>query len=257
VQSLLSGIFSFGLDAGLVEANPCYRLRKRGVENVGRRVLSDAEIRLFWNGIAEPSAVRRTGLGLRFALLVGARVGEIAGLCRAELEHIADAKRAAWIIPAARTKNGKDHLIPLATLARDTILDLLAMNEPGEQFLFPTRSRRRRGPMRPNSLTQSMANFGARLEGADDAVRTWRADPPSPHDLRRTVGTRLAELRIPKEIRDRVLNHSPDDVGSRHYNLHDYIDEKREALTRWSLALEPILHGTAAVVVPIAAGRRP
>jgi integrase len=256
VQSLLSGIFSFGLDAGLVEANPCYRLRKRGVENIGRRVLSDAEIRLFWNGVVEPPSVRRIGLGLRLALLVGARVGEIAGLCRAELEHIADVKRAAWIIPATRTKNGKDHLIPLATLARDTILDLLAMMGPGEQFLFPTRSRHRRGPMRPNSLTQNMANFGARLEGADDAIRTWRAQRPSPHDLRRTAGTRLAELRIPKEIRDRVLNHNSHDVGSRHYNLHDYIDEKREALTRWGLTLDAILHGTATAVVPIAAGRR-
>jgi len=39
------------VDAGLVEFNPCHRLRKRGVENVGRRVLSDAEIRLFWNGM--------------------------------------------------------------------------------------------------------------------------------------------------------------------------------------------------------------
>jgi integrase len=91
--------------------------------------------------------------------------------------------------------------------------------------------------------------------GYADAIRTWRAEPPSPHDLRRTLGTRLAELRIPKEIRDRILNHNPNDVGSRHYDLHDYIEEKREALTRWSLALEAILHGTAVVVVPI--GRRP
>jgi integrase len=251
VQSLLSGIFSFGLDADLVEANPCYRLRKRGVENIGRRVLSDAEIRLFWNGIAEPLAVRRTGLGLRLALLVGARVSEIAGLCRAELEHIAEVKRAAWIIPGARTKNAKDHLVPLATLARDTILDLLAMVEPGEQFLFPTRSRRRRGPMRPNSLTQSMANFVVRLEGNDDAIRTWRAEPPSPHDLRRTLGTRLAELRIPKEIRDRVLNHAPGDVGSKHYNLHDYADEKRDALNRWATLVNALVTGMTANVVPL------
>ena len=56
VQSLVSGIFSFCLDVGLIEAHPCYRLRKRGAENVGRRVLSDPEIRLFWNGITEPAS---------------------------------------------------------------------------------------------------------------------------------------------------------------------------------------------------------
>jgi Arm DNA-binding domain/Phage integrase central domain len=54
VQSLISGIFTFGMDIAQVDANPCHRLKKRGVEKVGRRVLSDAEIRLFWNGIAEP-----------------------------------------------------------------------------------------------------------------------------------------------------------------------------------------------------------
>src|SRR5262245_55289854 len=78
VHSLVSTVFTFALDAGLVEFNPCHRLRKRGVENVGRRVLSDAEIRLFWNGIVEPT--RRVGLGLRLTLLTGARIGEIAGL---------------------------------------------------------------------------------------------------------------------------------------------------------------------------------
>jgi integrase len=258
VQSLISGIFTFALDADLVEANPCHRLRKRGVENVGRRVLGDPEIRLFWNGIITPASARRIGLGLRLALLTGARVGEVAGLCRAELDHLENPEAAAWTIPGARTKNGRDHLIPLPALARDVILDLLTLIAPDEQFLFPTRSRRRkgpiRGPIRGNSLTQAMDYFGGRLQGAKDAERTWQTERPTPHDLRRTVGTRLAELRIPKEIRDRCLNHIPSDVGSKHYNVHDYADEKRDALTRWSLALGAILTPRAATVVPI--GRR-
>jgi integrase len=207
VQSLVSSVFTFAMDAALVESNPCHRLRKRGLERVGRRVLSDAEIRLFWRDIVEPSRARRVGLGLRLALLTGARVGEIAGMSRAELEHLADPAKAAWIIPGARTKNASDHLIPLSSLARATVLDLLATIEQSEQFLFPTRSRRRWGPVRGNTLTQAMDYFGERLAGNIDAIRTWKADRPTPHDLRRTTGTRLAELRIPKEIRDRVLNH--------------------------------------------------
>ena len=76
------------------------------------------------------------------------------------------------------------------------------------------------------------------------------------HDLRRTVGTRLAELRIAKEICDRVLNHAAGDVGSKHYNLHDYFDEKREALTRWSRALSAIIAPAPANVVPIGTTHR-
>jgi hypothetical protein len=48
VHALISKIFSFGVDADLLDANPAARLRKRGAEVVGRRVLSDHEIRLFW-----------------------------------------------------------------------------------------------------------------------------------------------------------------------------------------------------------------
>ena len=235
--------------------NRPYASIKRGAENVGRRVLSDAEIRLFWNGIVE--STRRVGLGLRLALLTGARIGEIAGLDTAELEHLADASRAAWIIPGTRTKNKKDHLIPLCPLARETVLELLAQSGPKSGgYLFPTHSRRRRGPMRGDSLAEAMEGFGRRLHGSDDALKTWHADPPSPHDLRRTVGTRLAELRIPKEIRDRVLNHAPSDVGSKHYNLHDYADEKRNALHRWAAVVKAIVTGASAALVPISAAQR-
>ena len=250
VQSLVSTVFSFALDADLIEAHPAHRLKKRGVENVGRRVLSDPEIRLFWSGIIEPERSRRTGLGLRLALLLGCRVGEIAGLARCELAHVDDPARAAWTIPAARIKNKRDHLLPLPPLARDTILELLSLIGRDEQFLFPTRSGRRNGPMRSNSLTQAMDFFSKRVAG-DDRAQTWDADPPTPHDLRRTLETRLAELRIPKEIRDRVLNHVSSDVGDKHYNLHDYADEKRDALTRWSAALSAILWGSAANVTPL------
>ena len=105
--------------------------------------------------------------------------------------------------------------------------------------------------MRGDSLAEAMQGFGRRLHGSDDAIKTWRAEPPSPHDLRRTVGTRLAELRIPKEIRDRVLNHSPGDVGSKHYNLHDYADEKRDALNRWAKLVNALATGTGAAVVEL------
>ena len=54
VQALISKIFSFAIDASLRDDHPCHRLKKRGAERAGRRVLSDAEISLFWNGIVTP-----------------------------------------------------------------------------------------------------------------------------------------------------------------------------------------------------------
>ena len=133
IQSLISTVFTFALDAGLVEFNPCHRLRKRGQENVGRRVLSDAEIRLFWRGIVGSPLTHRAGLALRLALLTGARVGEVAGICREELEHLGDPDLAAWTISGPRVKNGRDHMLPLSPMARGLVLELLAVIDNGER----------------------------------------------------------------------------------------------------------------------------
>ena len=57
VQALISSIFSFAMDADLVTGNPCARLRRRGVETVGRRVLSTEEIRQFWPAITQPPGI--------------------------------------------------------------------------------------------------------------------------------------------------------------------------------------------------------
>src|SRR5262249_506573 len=98
VQSLISGIYSFAVDADLVKGNPCSQLRRRGAETVGSRVLSDDELGLFWAGIVQKPVSRRVGLALRLILLTGVRPGEVAGLARREIENLADQNRARWII---------------------------------------------------------------------------------------------------------------------------------------------------------------
>ena len=106
VQSLVSVVFSFAVDSDLIDANPCTRLRKRGEERAGERVLTDPEIRLFWRKVVEPPASRQTGLGLRLALLTGVRVGEVAGIEPSELEHMGDPARAVWTIPGTGQRTG-------------------------------------------------------------------------------------------------------------------------------------------------------
>jgi integrase len=96
-----------------------------------------------------------------------------------------------------------------------------------------------------------MVYFTRRTTGDDDAAKTWRADPPSPHDLRRTMETRLSALGVAKEVRDRVLNHAQGDVGSKHYNQHQFVAEKRAALMRFEAMLAAILAGENAAVVPL------
>ena len=254
VHSLVSKVFSFAIDADLLEANPVARLRKRGVEKVSRRVLDDAEIKTFWRGIVLPPVSRQVGLALRLALLTAARASEIAGARKSEFENLDNPGRAAWLIPSERAKNKTDHLIPLSSLAIETIKGALDLTGDSD-FLFPTRLGHG-GPIDRHSLTVAMTRFGASLKGPTG--KTWQAEPPTPHDLRRTINSRFAKMGIPKEIRDRALNHitSLRDPESKHYNLYEFERKKREAFGRWAAEIEKIIQPAAVVPIRAARGRR-
>ena len=68
----------------------------------------------------------------------------------------------------------------------------------------------------------------------------------------------LAELGIAKEDRDAVLNHTPRDVGKKHYDLYEREREKRHALELWASTLTAILElrKRGANVVPLKKARR-
>lgn len=70
-----------------------------------------------------------------------------------------------------------------------------------------------------------------------------------PTDRRRSTPT------LSKEDRDAVLNHTPSDVGSKHYDLYDRSREKRLALNSWASHLEAVLNERTGKIVPMARTR--
>ena len=67
------------------------------------------------------------------------------------------------------------------------------------------------------------------------------------HDLRRTAGTYLARFAVPKDIRERILNHGgkrKSSITDGVYNQYEYNAEKRAALELWADSLEGIVSGS-------------
>jgi integrase len=85
-------------------------------ERARQRVLSDDELRVVWHA-AEASGAAY-GHMLRFIILTATRLREAASITRGELNTNGD----EWLIPAARYKNKREHLIPLSTAAQNTSL---------------------------------------------------------------------------------------------------------------------------------------
>jgi integrase len=232
VQALISKIFSFSVDVGLRETNPFLRLAKQGgKEKPAKRYLSDLEIPEFWTRSLLPPMRPSTGCALRLILLTGVRANEAAGLCRDELFNLDDPEGAYWEIPGERTKNRMTHIVPLSNEARVTVLEALGAIKKDQQYLFASPVKKGL-PIQAHSLTVAMQRMAKNIQG--EAAKTWSADPPSPHDLRRTFRTKLSALGVPKDIRDRLMNHKPRDVGERHYDQYDFLLEKRQALISWA-----------------------
>lgn len=74
--------------------------------------------------------------------------------------------------------------------------------------------------------------------------------PFTPHDLRRTAATRMAEAGEMDEVIDAILNHVKQGV-IKLYNLYRYDKEKRSALESWARKLQSIVNGSESNVIPL------
>jgi integrase len=124
------------------------------------------------------------------------------------------------------------------------VLLALELIDDGE-YLFPSPVVRG-GPITSHAMTIAMRRMTTKIVGA--ARKSWDAEPPSPHDLRRTVATRLSQSGIPAEDVSAVLNHVRTDVTGRHYDHYQRAAEKRLALDAWATTVTEIVEGKSNVV---------
>jgi integrase len=167
------------------------------------------------------------------------------GLHQREIDY----DKALWALPASRAKNGREHLVPLSPLARHILAEATS-NEAG--YIFP--SRLTGVPYQSESLNHA-TRYLFEPRPIPKGKRGPRKSPPAPlagimerfvpHDLRRTVATRMRELGISRGDVKMVLNHVESDVTAR-YDRYDGLAEKRRALDIWGKRLQQIIDGVVA-----------
>ncbi|MEY8239049.1 MAG: tyrosine-type recombinase/integrase [Cycloclasticus sp.] len=241
VRSYLSAAFTYGLehdnDPTTMDSLITFQLDRNPVRDVpkalkhekpGDRELSPTEIRQLWHTFNSSGLFSHIENVLKLILATGGqRVTEVSQSTWAEF----DITEAVWELPNSRTKNGKAHLVPLNNLALN-LLDEIKAHSSGSPYLFPNRI----DPNRPiDTVSLSHATRRFCNEPSNDFISF------SPRDLRRTCKTRMGELGLSKEIRDRINNHALGDVSSKHYDRYDYMKEKRSALDAWGKRLEQII----------------
>jgi integrase len=233
VVGMVSRIYSWAIDEEYVDSNPAYKVRKAAAgPSVRDRVLTTEEIGLFWNGLGKAEMSEPLRLIFRLALLTGQRRSEVAGMRKCEINH--DDK--LWTLPGdrmengqtihGRTKNRRDHMVPLTEPAMAIVLEAITLSGDSE-FVFPSPVRDGRvGHINGEAVSMAMRRNRKTAFGVPD-MRT--------HDLRRTLRTFLGEQGIPDEVADRVLNHARPGVGNQHYNHAKMLPQVRSALELWAV----------------------
>ncbi len=212
-------LMNWCIDRGIIETSPVAALKPPTKEVARERVLTDTEL------AASLSAATDEGFPfeqfVQLLILTGQRRGEVAGMRWSEL----DLDNGLWTLPAKRTKNASSHIVPLAPLAIDILKSVPRFLD--SDLVFTT-----------NGKTP-ISGFGRLKERLDGAVgleaEDWRF-----HDLRRTMATNMAMMRVQPHIIEAILNHKSGIVSgvAAVYNRHAYLDEKREALERWAKHVE-------------------
>jgi integrase len=192
-------------------------------EEARTRTLSDDELRALWFACEHEGAL---GQAIRMLALTGARRNEVGHMRWQEI----DEDRRLWMLPAGRTKNAREHAMPLSSQAWALIE--ARPRFAGCPFVFSTNGR---GPVKnwDGVKRRISARSGITAE-------TWRL-----HDLRRTCASGMQKLGVQVPVIERALNHVSGVfkgiVGV--YQQHDYADEVRIALQKWADRVEEIVGG--------------
>ncbi len=221
----ISRLFTFALDRGIIDEPLAMPKKKSEKDRTRKRVLSDGEIKLFWAAMDESNGeidiYRQTKLALKMILLTGQRPGEVVGMRFDELDNMGN-----WNIPGTRMKNKEAQALPLPPLAHEIIESARQLSD-GEYVFQSSQSD---GPLFRNALARAVKRHHKQM---------GIIDPFTPHDLRRTVRTKLAEIGVDDIVAEKVMSHKLQGVLGV-YNRHPYLDEKRLALSRWEAHLKQI-----------------
>lgn len=238
--SILKQMFDFAVERDLMQGNPISTAKKKnvgGIEKPRTRALEFEELIQVFERLPKLGVSSQVIYALKFIALTGCRPIEVTGA----QWHEFDFEKMLWIIPAERVKQNKGgdriHKVPI-TQNMIIMLDELraSFSYLGSKFVFPSttcfQSEPGKQPIDRHSLSRAV-NRKLKELGVAKFV---------PHDLRRTMATRLGDEDIGTDpiVVEKILNHQLQGM-QKVYNLQEYMEQRRRVLKEWSEKLEAVV----------------
>jgi len=216
----LRPFFDWCVHQDYLAISPCVGVTPPDAGKERQHKLTDQEIKALWSASHECNSL---GPMYRVLLLTAQRRGEVAGMRWQEL----NLDKAEWLIPASRTKNGREHLVHLSAPVLD-ILRSLPQRRPSEYVFGKYPDAPASGFSKATRELHAAMLVKLREDDAQAQVSDWRI-----HDLRRTAASGMASLGIAPHVVEAVLNHTPAKL-QRTYQVYLYANEKETALEAWA-----------------------
>ncbi len=212
--------FDYCVSRGWISDNPATGLVRKfvgGKEEARNRNLSLAELRQLAPHLLERRFHDLTRIALGLILITGQRPGEVL---KFDTTHVHPGHW--WHIPPGFTKSRRLQKVYLSPQAR--CLLKYAVNRRGKRPFI---------------------GMDARV--LSKAVSRIDFEPSfTPHDLRRTMATRLAEAGIPPHVLEKMLNHKTEGALAV-YNHAEYLPERKAAWQLWGRMVAKVRRETYAL----------
>jgi integrase len=175
-----------------------------------KQPLTEHDMRRYWRQIE--TMLNFKGAVLRLHMLTGGQ--RIEQLVRLRTKHIGAAEILLFDGKGRPGKGVRENPIPLLPAAAAALTDC----EPTGEFALSTDGG-------DTHLAATTLSHWAKDAATEAGIERFQAKR-----IRSGVETLLAKAGVSQEIRGRLQSHGISGVQARHYDGHDYIDEKRAAL---------------------------
>src|SRR5262249_28255731 len=154
-RAALSAMFNWAIREGYDITSAVTGTNRPPEPKSRKRVLADNELREIWNACGDDDY----GRIVRLLMLTVQRRDEVGGISRTEIDG------NLWTIPEERTKNKREHLLPLSDAASKIVT--AAFRSTNRDFAFGRGPRRRNGKERGFSgWSKSKAELDKRINDA-------------------------------------------------------------------------------------------
>lgn len=199
------------------------------------------QLRWFWRHLAPA----RGGVGTMQELAIVVAVllcgQRFAQLLRVKVKDVDEVLGTITLRdPKGRRAEPRKHVLPLVGPARELVLSLKKRAEALESdWLFPGAKEGK--AIRPDTINAAFAKIRREMRALGTLQQDFVAG-----DLRSTVETIMAGLKVTSDVMAQVQSHGLSGVQLRHYNRYEYWDEKCHAMTTWAKYLDELCADTKA-----------